>query len=70
MFDTNGTDWALSSKGNQWRRLHGRLLVVGESKFGIWARVGNYFVKGPFDDLDDAMRAAERNADLDHELGV
>ena len=70
MFDTDDTDWALSSKGNHWRRMHGRLLVVGQSKFGFWARVNDYFVKGPFDDLDDAMRAAERNANLDRELGV
>jgi hypothetical protein len=70
MLDTYDTDWTLSKKGNQWRRMYGRLLIVGESKFGIWARVSDYFVKGPFDDLDDAMRAAERNADLDHELGV
>jgi len=70
MYDIYDTDWALSNKGNQWRRLHGRLLVVGQSKYGFWARVNDYFVKGPFDDLDDAMRAAERNADLDRELGV
>jgi len=70
MHDIYDTDWALSNKGNQWRRLHGRLLVVGQSKYGFWARVNDYFVKGPFDDLDDAMRAAERNADLDRELGV
>jgi hypothetical protein len=70
MFDTYDTDWTLSNKGNQWRRLHGRLLVVGQSKFGIWARVADTFVKGRFDDIDDAMRAAEIRADVDHELGV
>ena len=70
MSDTFDTDWTRSNKGNHWRRLHGRLLVVGQSTFGFWARVNDYFVKGPFDDPDDAMRAAERNADLDHELGV
>jgi len=60
MFDTHDTDWTLSNKGNQWRRLHGRLLVVGQSKYGFWARVADTFVKGRFDDIDDAMRAAER----------
>ena len=60
MFDTYDTGWTLSNKGNQWRRLHGRLLVVGQSKFGIWARVADTFVKGRFDDIDDAMHAAER----------
>ena len=70
MSDTFDTDWTRSNKGNYWRRLHGRLLVVGQSKLGFWARVNDYFVKGPFDDLDDAMCAAEQNADLDRELGV
>ena len=60
MFDTNDTDWTLSNKGNHWRRLHGRLLVVGESKYGFWARVGDTFVKGRFEDIDGAMNAAER----------
>jgi len=70
MFDTYDTDWTLSNKGNQWRRLHGRLLVVGQSKFGIWARVADTFVEGRFHDIHDAMRAAEIRADVDHELGV
>jgi hypothetical protein len=33
---------------------------VGQSKYGFWARVADTFVKGRFDDIDDAMRAAER----------
>ena len=70
MSETFDTDWTRSNKGNQWRRLHGRLLVVGESKFGIWARVGDSFIKRQFDDLEDAKRAAEIRADVDHELGV
>jgi hypothetical protein len=70
MSDTFDTDWTRSNKGNQWRRLHGRLLVVGQSKFGFWARVADTFVEGRFNDIDDAMRAAERNANLDRELGV
>ena len=60
MSDTFDTDWTRSNKGNQWRRLHGRLLVVGESKFGIWARVGDTFVKGRFSDTAEAKSAAER----------
>ena len=70
MFDTNDTDWALSSKGNHWRRLHGRLLVVGKSKYGFWARVGDSFIKRQLDDLEDAKRTAEISAEVDHELGV
>jgi hypothetical protein len=70
MFDTYDTDWTLSKKGNQWRRMYGRLLVVGESEFGFWARLGDSFVKRQFDNLEDAKRAAEIRADVDHELGV
>ena len=62
MSDTFDTDWTRSNKGNQWRRLHGRLLVVGESKFGIWARVADTFVKGRFSDTAAAKIAAEREA--------
>jgi hypothetical protein len=60
MSETYDTDWALSNKGNQWRRLHGRLLVVGQSKYGFWARVGDSFVKGRFSDTAEAKSAAER----------
>jgi len=60
MYDIYDTDWALSNKGNQWRRLHGRLLVVGQSKHGFWARVGDSFVKGRFSDTAGAKSAAER----------
>ena len=70
MSDTFDTDWTRSNKGNHWRRLHGRLLVVGQSKYGFWARVADTFVKGRFDDIDDAMRAAELRANLDHEWGA
>ena len=70
MLDANDTGWTLSNKGNQWRRLHARLLVVGQSKYGFWARVADTFVKGRFDDIDDAMRAAELKANLDNELGA
>ena len=70
MSDNFDTDWTLSNKGNQWRRLHGHLLVVGQSQYGFWARVADTFIKGRFDDIDDAMRAAELRADLDHEWGV
>ena len=70
MSDTFDTDWTRSNKGNQWRRLHGRLLVVGQSKYGFWARVGDSFIMRQFDDLEDAKRAAEIRADVDHELGV
>jgi len=59
------TEWAPSSKGNQWRRLHGRVLIVGESEFGVWARVDDSYLEGPFKDLDDAMFATERSVESD-----
>ena len=69
MFDT---DWSISRKGNQWRRLHSRLLVVGQSRCGIWARVGDTFIAGlvPFEDLDQAMWAAECSAGFARDMEV
>jgi hypothetical protein len=61
MFDNDNTNWRLSGKGNHWRKMHGRLLVVGESDFGIWARVSGDYIEGPFENLKDAMRAAENS---------
>ena len=72
MFDTNDTDWADSKKGNQWRMLHGRVLVVGQSCKGVWARVGNAFISGlaPFTDIDEAMWAAECSAGFERQMEV
>jgi len=72
MFDTNDTDWAISNKGNQWRLLHGRVLVVGQSCKGVWARVGNTFISGrvPFADIDEAMWAAECSAGFERQMEV
>jgi len=44
--------------------------VVGQSKYGFWARVADTFVKGRFDDIEDAKRASEIRANVDHEWGV
>ena len=39
MSPTHDTSWTISAKGNLWRRLDGKILVVGESKDGeyYWA---------------------------------
>jgi len=72
MSDTNDTVWTVSKKGNQWRMLHGRLLVVGQSCQGFWARVGDRFVSGlaPFNDIDEAMWAAECSAGFERQMEV
>jgi hypothetical protein len=72
MFDTNDTDWAISKKGNQWRLLHSRVLVVGQTSRGVWARVGDTFVSGlvPFTDIDEAMWAAECSAGFERQMEV
>jgi len=72
MSDNNDTDWAVSKKGNQWRMLHGRVLVVGQSCIGVWARVGNTFISGlaPFSDIDEAMWAAECSAGFERQMEV
>lgn len=50
MFNINDTDWALSQKGNFWRRINGTVLVVGRRKNtdAFWAMVDGEFLKGSF----------------------
>lgn len=61
-YPTHDTDWAISSKGNLWRRKDGVALVTGERKDGrYWARKGDEFLPSPFDSLEDAKRALEDN---------
>lgn len=59
-YPTQDTDWAVSAKGNYWRRLDGVLLVVG-TKDGenYWMRVGDDFLSGMASTLDEAMDRAE-----------
>jgi hypothetical protein len=68
MFSNQDTNWAISSKGNQWRRINGKLLVVGRNKNGgFWARVGDDFVKGKFPTETAAKVAAAKEAGGDIE---
>ena len=68
MFSNQDTNWAISSKGNQWRRINGKLLVVGCNKNGgFWARVGDDFVKGKFQTEMAAKVAAAKEAGGDIE---
>jgi len=59
-YPTYDTDWSESSKGNQWKRVNGRVLVVGRKKDGnFWARVDGTFVEGTYRSIFGAMHAAE-----------
>jgi hypothetical protein len=63
----NNTAWAISAKGNQWRRKDGVLLIVGKQKGGkYWARQGDDFLSERFSSLRAAKRALE-GEDLDEE---
>ena len=58
---SDDTDWKLSAKGNYWRKYMGIMLIVGGSfEKGYWVRVGEEFLEGKFDSLDEAQLAAER----------
>ena len=64
-YPTPDTDWALSAKGNWWRRCRGLLLSAGTRKSDgrYWARRGNEFLKGSFNALSAAKYAAENDGD-------
>jgi hypothetical protein len=63
MIPNHDTDWALSAKGNWWRRANGVPLIVGKSKHGrIWARVGDDFLEGNYDSIVKAQAACEKEA--------
>ena len=69
LFDTDysdhDTDWASSSKGYEWRRIEGKVLVVGRNKTTgkYWAMCDGDFAEGSFTSMDAAMEAAERMFD-------
>jgi hypothetical protein len=49
MYQTHDTDWSTSQKGNEWRRIDGKVLVVGRKKDGrYWAMVDGEFLEGSF----------------------
>ena len=64
-YPTPDTDWALSAKGNWWRRCRGLLLSAGTRKSDgrYWARRGDEFLKGSFNVLSAAKFAAENGCD-------
>ena len=66
-YPTHDTDWALSAKGNWWRRCRGLLLSAGTRKSDgrYWARRGNEFLKGSFGSLEAAKYAAQNGGDVE-----
>ena len=64
MFNSHNTDWATSSKGNQWRRHNEKVLAVGKNKYGgvYWAMHDGVFLDEKFDSELEAMAAAEIEA--------
>jgi hypothetical protein len=58
-YPTHDTNWATSAKGNDWRRLNGKVLVVGKKKAGgYWSMVDGTFLPGEFKTQRVAMNAA------------
>ena len=63
-YPTHDTDWSTSAKGNFWKRINGKVLVVGKRKDGKWwALRDGTFVPGSFDSKSKAMAAAESAGD-------
>lgn len=61
-YPTHDTQWALSQKGNWWRRENGVALIVGKRKDGqFWARRGDDFMEGSYGTIAEAQRGAETN---------
>ena len=70
MFSTHDTDWAISAKGNEWRRINGVVLVVGRRKTDgkYWAMRDGNFLKDSFATEALAKSAAESGAWIDAAL--
>lgn len=62
-YPTHDTNWATSAKGNDWRRLNEKVLVVGKKKHGdYWVMVDGEFLPGKFTNKLMAMNAATEAA--------
>lgn len=60
-YPTHDTSWSTSAKGNEWRRLNEKVLVVGQKKNGAyWAMFDGDFIEGEFESESNAKNAAEQ----------
>jgi len=60
-YPTNDTFWSTSAKGNEWRRLNEKVLVVGQKKNGTyWAMFNGDFIEGEFESESIAKKTAEQ----------
>ena len=66
-YPTYDTCWAISAKGNYWRRLDKKVLVVGQFKDNdfYWAMRDGEFLKGRFKSIQGAQYAAENGIEGD-----
>ena len=62
MYPKHDTTWATSAKGNEWRRISEKVLVVGRKKSGTyWAMFNGDFIDGEFDSESSAKKVAEQH---------
>jgi hypothetical protein len=61
-YPDHDTDWATSAKGNEWRRIEGKVLVIGYRRATgkYWAMCDGDFAEGSFSTEEQAKEAAER----------
>lgn len=60
-YSTKDTDWNLTAKGNYWRRLNEKLLVVGKNRHdNYWVRVYESFLPDSYLNLKTDKAAAEQ----------
>jgi hypothetical protein len=70
-YPTHDTDWAESALGNDWKRIDGKVLIVGRSRLGgaFWARADDRLVKGSFPHKAAAKAAAEAELKRQDNMG-
>lgn len=59
-YGLHDTEWAVSRKGNHWRRINGKVATAGQKRDGkFWAMADGLFADGTFYTINEAMAAAE-----------
>jgi hypothetical protein len=62
-YPTHDTDWAISTKGNYWRRKDGIALITGKGEDGrYWARRDKDYLPGSYANLEEAKSALESDS--------